>query len=207
MDSAYLEGLLRGDVSATDTDARERARLRLRAAIAEESLPLRPPHQRRRRWVLAAASASLALVLLLVEALLPGGAGPPRGAASEIRQLGTLAARQEPLPVGPSDFIYQRMEVQRQQITQLLTSGSSFTLDIRANIESWLATDGSGKVLTTYETVSFASDEDRAVWEQAGKPEMRQDWRRDPGAIQPIRSLLRPGEATSDRPDPTAKCA
>jgi hypothetical protein len=171
MDNARLEDQLRGDVSATDIDARERARLRLRFAIADERVPLRPSHPRRRRWVLAAAAALMALALLLVEALLPpGGAGPPRGAASEIRRLGTLAARQEPLLAGPSDFIYQRLEVEIQQITHFLTSGSSFTLDIRANIESWLATDGSGKVITTYESVSFASDRDEAAWEQAGRP-------------------------------------
>jgi len=171
MDNAHFEELLRGDVAATDTDAQERARVRLRAAIAEDALPPRPAHQPRRRWIVAAVAASLALVLLLVEAVLPpGGMGPPSGAASEIRRLGTLAARQEPLAVGPSDYIYQRMEVETREGTQLLTSGLSYTLDVRTNVESWLATDGSGRVVTTYESVSFASDQDRAAWEQAGRP-------------------------------------
>jgi hypothetical protein len=71
---------------------------------------------------------------------------------------------------GPSDFVYQRMEVQTQKVTHLLTSGSSFALDIHATVESWLATDGSGRVVTTYTSVSFASDQDRAVWEDNGKP-------------------------------------
>jgi hypothetical protein len=64
------------------------------------------------------------------------------------------------------------MEVQTQETTELLTSGSSYTLDVRASVESWLATDGSGRVVTTYETVSFASDMDKAAWEQSGNPQV-----------------------------------
>jgi hypothetical protein len=70
---------------------------------------------------------------------------------------------------GPSDYVYQRMEAQTQQVTHLLTSGSSYALDVHATVESWLAPDGSGRVVTTYTSVSFASDQDRALWEESGK--------------------------------------
>jgi hypothetical protein len=123
--------------------------------------------------LLPAAAVFLALAALLVQAILPPGrVGPTSGAAAEIRHLGTLAAQQEPLIPGPSDFVYQRIEVQTQQVTHLLSSGSSFTLDMRTTVESWLGPDGSGRVETTYQSVSFASDEDRAAWLENGKPEI-----------------------------------
>jgi hypothetical protein len=173
MDNAQFEELLRGDVLAVDAVARERARVRLREAIAEERHPSAHVARRRRRWPLPAAAAFLALAVLMVEALLPpGGVGPTRGAAAEIRQLGRLAAQQEPLAPGPSDYVYQRMEVQTREVRQLLTSGSSYEFDVRATVESWLSLDGSGQVKTSYEKVSFVSDRDRATWKEAGMPSM-----------------------------------
>lgn len=171
MDSAGLEDLLRGDVPATDAAARDRARLRLMAVMVDEPRQAAPAPKMKHPWLLPAVAACMALALLLVEIVLPpGGGGPSESAAAEIRRLGDLASRQAPLPAGRAEFVYQQMEVQTREFNTGVTSSSSFALDVRTNVESWLAPDGSGRVETRYEAVSFASDQDRVAWEMAGKP-------------------------------------
>lgn len=182
MDDSRLVEVLRGTVPATDAAARDRARLRLQASItaagprpAPSSNQPSPPASRRVRWPFAAAAALLALAILLFAALLPpGGVGPTPGTAAEIRRLGSVAARQEPVSLTPSEYLYQRREVQTREVRTLLSSGSSYALDIRATVESWLAENGSGRVVTTYTSVSFASDQDALAWKEAGRPPIHQ---------------------------------
>jgi hypothetical protein len=175
MSEPPLEELLRGGVVTSDAPARERARLRLRAAIAQEQQHRSARGHRRIRVRLLAAVAILAMTLLVLQVFLPPGTvGPPESAASEIRRLGALASHQQPVEVGESEFVYQRFETRTREVTQLLTSGTSFALDVGASVESWLAPDGSGRVATTYHAVSFASVEDRRVWVEGGSPDIHE---------------------------------
>lgn len=169
MTSDRIEDLLRGDVPARDPAACERSRLRLRAAMASEEAAVR----RRSRWlVFAAASSVVAVLLVLLQLLLPvGPVGPRLSAAAEIRQLGLLSSRQTSFQVGSSDYLYRREELILPVGNEAVGVGTtSYTLQIHAIAESWITSDGSGRIRTSYRSVDFASDQDRLAWEAAGSP-------------------------------------
>lgn len=172
MTSDRIEDLLRGDMPAQDRVAQERARVRLRAAIALEET--RPPVRRSPRLAaLAAASLVAAVVLLLLQLLLPlGPAGPQLSAAAEIRQLGKLSSQQASFQIGASDHLYRREEQVRQERNVAIWASSEYSLRIYAVVESWIAHDGSGRTRTSYQSVDFASEEDRQAWQAAGSPEL-----------------------------------
>lgn len=165
-----IEDFLRGDVFPRDPAARDRARVRLWTAIRAEETGDRPTFRRRWRIVTVAAALAALAILILQVALPPGGVGPTLGAAAEIRQLGRVAATQEPMSLRASDFIYSRTrEVRREAITRL-TEEIAFSLDITATRQTWLAADGSGQAVMQVEDVDFSSATDRDVWEAAGAP-------------------------------------
>ncbi len=170
MTSDRIEDLLRGDVPARDPAARERARVRLRAAMALAESPPR----RRSRWLAYAAASSVAAVLLvLLQLMLPplGPAGPRLSAAAEVRQLGVLSSRQTSLQIGASDYLYRREEQILHVGNEAIGVGTtSYTLQIHAIVESWITSDGSGQIRTLYRSVDFVSEEDRLAWEAAGSP-------------------------------------
>jgi hypothetical protein len=161
MNHNRIEELLRGDVPSTDAAARERLRRRLQATIDRE-IAARP----RRRPVLAfvAAVASIAVGLLFLQVLLPpGSVGPDTSAAREIRSLGLLSAQQPVMAAGPTDLVYRRYREVR-----LVAGGSTreeYQVAERVSVESWFASDGSGRRETTFEDVGFVTPEDRKTWQ------------------------------------------
>ena len=167
MNDQQLDDLVRGSVPLESLEARERARLRLRAAIAREDVAAM---RRRRRVVGLIAAAVLAMVgILVLQVVLPPGSGGPRlSAAEEIRKLGRVSADQEPLTPGPDGYIYSHYLEQRQQ--SYGGERNQYIFDVRADVESWLGNDRSGGRDTTIEQVGFVSPLDRENWVKAGSP-------------------------------------
>jgi hypothetical protein len=162
-----IDGLLRGAVPAEATKARERARTRLRAAIGRE---MAPPLRRRRRLAPLVAAALLVVggLLALQIALPPGPGGPRLSAAEEIGKLGRLSLDQRALKLGPDDYLYTHVLEFRSQ--SYGDQSSEYVLAVKAEVESWYASDGSGARETTYRDVVFASPLDRENWVKAGSP-------------------------------------
>jgi hypothetical protein len=167
-----IEELLRGDVPPEDPVARERARARLRATIGHEHVQS-PVRRRLRLAAFAAASLAAAVVLLVLQLLLPiGPAGPRLSAAAEIRQLGRISSQQTSLEVNDSEFLYRREEEDGPEGYTLIEANIEYALRIHAIVERWTASDGSGETRISYQSVDFASVEDRQSWRAAGSPEL-----------------------------------
>jgi hypothetical protein len=167
-----LEELLRGDVPAEDRIARERARARLRATIGLERARS-PARGRPRLAAFAVASLAAAIVLVVLQLLLPvGPAGPRLSAAAEIRELGRISSQQTSLDVNDSEYLYRREDEVRLERHISVTVDGNFVLETHVTVESWVASDGSGEQRTLYESVDFASSEDRQAWLAAGAPEL-----------------------------------
>jgi hypothetical protein len=166
MNDDKVDQLLRGNVALESPEARERARMRLRAAIAREE----SSHARRRRRFLSLAAAAAAVVvgLLVLQVLLPPGSGGPRlSAAEEIRHLGHLSVAQASIQLGANEYIYRHyLEHSRQSPSDEV----DYNLAETANVESWFANDGSGVRETTLRDVEFESSIDHQNWVNAGSP-------------------------------------
>jgi hypothetical protein len=166
-----IEELLRGDVPAEDPVAKERARVRLRATIAPQKV--RPLVRRKPRLAAFAAASLAAVVLLLLQFLLPPGpAGPSLSAAAEIRQLGKLSSQQTSLEIAASEYLYRREDEVRPERRISVGESSQFTLKTHVTVEAWIASDGSGRQHILYQSVDFASSEDRQAWLAAASPEL-----------------------------------
>jgi hypothetical protein len=163
-----IEELLRGGVPSEDPFAKERARIRLRALMMPDEK--RPGIRRRSRLAaFAAASLAVAVVLLVLQLLLPiGPAGPQLSAAAEIRQLGRISTNQARVEMGSSDVMYHRYDEAHREESVSTTSGTKFAIDVQVEIETWVASDGSGRTVTTYQDVAFPTLSDHEGWEQAG---------------------------------------
>ncbi|MEA2580111.1 MAG: hypothetical protein QOE83_1003 [Actinomycetota bacterium] len=146
--------------------ARERARERLLAAIRDEGTAGR---KRRRPRVFVAGLAACLAVLTLVAFSIALVDQPP-AAAQELHRLAQIAAHKPVLKMGPGQFVLMRSEELRQERSQFLGTGISFTMLDRLSIQTWIAADGSGYRQTTVGAVRFASEQDRAAWVTDGKP-------------------------------------
>lgn len=165
-----------------DDAAKARAWARLQREIASEQrsgtgatpTPIaqgywRPP-PRRRYAVLTGIAAAIAFIAIVLQVVLPSGSGgPPVSAASELRRLADLAATIQ--PVGPgTGFLYTDVESVGIGSGEDVTSGLSWDLLVRERLQTWVASDGSGRQVTTVERVDFASPADRTRWIRAGRP-------------------------------------
>jgi hypothetical protein len=177
MNDDQVDEFLRGDVPSESPEARERARLRLHAAIARESAPpVRRPH--RLVGLAAAAVIAVAALLVLQVVLPPGPGGPSLSAAQEIRKLGRLSVRQEPLTPGPTEFIYTHMVELTDQAQGDFRM--EYDLAVEADVTFWIGRDGSGRRETTLQRVDFISQLDRENWVKAGSPPLPQVGPTDP---------------------------
>lgn len=171
MSKDRFEELLRGAIPKRDEVARERARVRLRSAITEER---QAPGRRRRRLLgIGAATLATAMFIVAVQSWLPlGRGGPDVSAAAELRRLGEVSSHHQAPDLARNQFIYRRYLEVRRDITGSISTGLSYAVDVRAEVEVWLSSDGSGRTLTTYQSVVLASPQDRASWEEAGSPSL-----------------------------------
>jgi hypothetical protein len=171
MNDHRVDDLLRGSVPSESSEARERARIRLRRAIAQESAASAPRRHRRPLVALVAAViVAVVSAIVLQITLPPGSGGPGRSAADEIHELGRLSTGQQPLRLGPDDYIYSHILEFRPQSVE--GQGGEYILAIKADVESWYAKDGSGGRETTYQEVEFVSPLDRDNWVEAGSPSL-----------------------------------
>ncbi len=166
-----IDDLLHGDVASRDDAARERARLRLRAVMTEESTT--PRRRRRRHLALAAAALTAALVALVAQVWLPlGQGGLDSSAAAELRFLGEVSSGRSSSALRQDEFIHRRFAEVRRESSESLSTGLIYSIDVRVDVEVWLSPDGSGKTVTTYRDVAFSSAQDEANWERSGSPEI-----------------------------------
>ncbi|MEA2554828.1 MAG: hypothetical protein QOI60_159 [Actinomycetota bacterium] len=149
-----------------DSDARERARARLRAAIRDEGTA----KLRRRRPRILVASLAACLAVLTVLGFSIALIDQPPAAAEEFHHLAEVAAHKPPVEAGSGQFVLMRSEELRPESKSFLGEGSSFTTIDRLSIQTWVASDGSSYRRTTVEGVRFASEQDRAAWEADGRP-------------------------------------
>ncbi|MDP9299932.1 MAG: CU044_5270 family protein [Actinomycetota bacterium] len=166
----------------TDDAAKARARQRLRRLIDEEGRPgtaalqapvegsASHPAHRRRYSVLLGIAAALAFISIVLQVVLPSGhGGPAASGASELRRLADLASTIQPIEPG-AGFLYTDVKTQGIGGGGDVSSGLDWDLVVRERLQTWVASDGSGRQVKTIEQVDFASPDDRTRWIQAGRP-------------------------------------
>jgi hypothetical protein len=161
---------------APDPQARERARVRLREAMVLEQQMGVVRHERRPlvrplRW-LGAAAAIVAAVLVVQTVLPPHGGGPSTSAASELRQLASVASSSTAFEIPDGLFLYMSREVSALDSGERLETGRSYDYYVKSTVETWTAPDGSETRTTTTHSVTFATDQDRNTWIAAGSPSL-----------------------------------
>ena len=170
MSRDLIDDLVRGDVVERDEAARDRARLRLRSAIEDETRSAR----RGRRWLsVIAATLWVAIAILVAQVWLPSGRGGlDPGAATELQRLGEISSNRSASAVLSHQYIYRRYVEVRREVGESVSTGRTYAIDLRVELEAWISSDGSGRTQTTYHEVSFASAQDQANWKEAGTPEI-----------------------------------
>jgi hypothetical protein len=157
-----------------DPDARERARARLRDAMAQEQGVTTGAGKRRRSllplgWL--GVAAAIAVTLLIAQTLLPTHeGGPPISAATQLRRLAyvALSSRNIRIPAG-SDY-YSTVTVSGLDGADALGSGSSYTYFANSTVDMWTAPDGSQTRVTTVHSATFPTEQDHNAWIAAGQP-------------------------------------
>ena len=161
-------------VPTAESEVGRDIRQRVRPPGAE---PRRGTARRRVLGISASALGVAALVTALMVALTPG-APPPSAAAAVLARLASAAA-QAPTTLGPGQYAYSETEVPGVSVAAALrpqgTTGSPSNLTVRyrllVTIRSWLATNGSGRLVESVDpTPLFTTPADRAAWIAAGKP-------------------------------------
>lgn len=166
-DFELVRRVMRG--SAPDPGARERARARLEDAIRAERARARRRRRPLRPLLVAAGVAGL-LVLLAVYSIGPFRSGS--AAAAELRRLSEVAASSAPLELGEAEFILGHSQDYGSEGHIDLATGKSYNLTTRLDITTWVAS--SGDVFQRIEVLAsrFASEADRATWEELGTLEI-----------------------------------
>jgi hypothetical protein len=153
-----------GQGRLTDPSAHRRALAQLRRAA-------RPRRLHRVALIAAAATAVVVVVAIPWYAgLRPGTDRRPRNtAAAELHHLAGIAGGHE-LAAGERPVVYEhRDELQTRGFTDLET-GVSYTIEVLARVEIWRSPDGSLRSATDVLEAHFASERDRVIWEEAGRP-------------------------------------
>lgn len=172
MDEVELMRRIGADVPLEDDEARARARARLEARISDKTVPSsrrfgnisRPD----RRVIAAATIAALVAVVLLVQAILPPGTGGPGRAQAALNELAAVAAVGETPTLAPGEFLYVMTTGVEARSQNDLSLNGSWTIIVRVRQETWLASDGSGRIVEHVGRPRFATTEDRKTWRRAG---------------------------------------
>lgn len=170
---------IRDAVPTVDAAAEERALARLRAHA-------RHSPSRRRGWTAAAAIAAVLVILVVAQLLLPPQAGGPSSASAALHRLADSASERAALSLDSSHDLYTRTRDRQFDRGSSLT-GERWTYVIDVEVETWLAADGSGRIVRTYGEASFLSPAGEAAWRAAGSPAIPPspvtDERFDPGEL------------------------
>lgn len=127
------------------------------------------PRRAVRITLVAALPVALAVVLVVI--LLPGTEGSaPSAAAATFGRL-ALEATTVPTSLGPGQYYYTETDRPTYQIAVTTSPGHSFDEYLNGVVQTWVAADGSGRVVTTTDpTPQFFTAGDRAAWVAAGSP-------------------------------------
>jgi hypothetical protein len=164
--------------------ALESLRSRRESGIAPARRRRRRP---RRRTVIAIAAAGLAMAIAVPIALPGGGTGgADPAAAGVLHRVALRAAKQPPEPTpGPGQYLYTRSESFSTHL-YVVGDGNTFLFHQPSSGESWIAPDGSGRLLDISGAVTFPTEKDRATWVAAGSPDLYENLTED--------ELFDPGE-------------
>ncbi len=175
MNDIELLRRFRSEVPPPDEDARSEA---LSAMLQRGELDRRRTAPRRSgRWRVPAAVAAAAVAIAVAgPALVPGGhrGGASPAAAAVLLRAAQVAAQQEAdSPPGPGQFVYTKTQNAYANVwADAGPNHEGFSVLMPEVREAWIATDGAGRLLETTGTPRFLSDQDRAVWEATGKPDL-----------------------------------
>jgi hypothetical protein len=133
------------------------------------------------RWRTVLGVAAAAIVIAVVPALWPtgpGGASP--AAAAALRRAADVAAARAALPApGPGQYLFASTQ-ERSTLMYVPGHGlDNFLFTESSTVESWTASDGSGRVVTTPGGVTFPTSADQEAWDRAGRPELQAAGPRD----------------------------
>lgn len=171
-----------------DAAAERRALEKLRAHIASseaESRQSGDPKRHPAKLLAAAGAATLVLVTVATMILLPARRDGPSSAAALLGRLAATAVAQPGWNLQPGDYLFTRSQELRADAGTDLATGGSWRFMVRVMRESWFATNGSGRIVTSYGAPALVSEADRDAWEAAGSPALvpaeRTDETFDPG--------------------------
>jgi hypothetical protein len=141
------------------------------AGVSEVAPAGRRRYHRRRRTAIGVAAAAVALAIAVPIALPGGGTGgADPAAAALLHRVALRAAQQPPDPApGPGQYLYTRSE-SSPTLLYVVGDGSTFLFSTPNIRESWIGSDGSGRILNTPGDVIFPTERDRAAWIAAGAP-------------------------------------
>lgn len=160
------------DATTDAARARQTGRQRLMAKIEKDQIGTRASHSRTpgtraRRLAVIGAAAVVAVSLLIVPTLLPGkGGGPIALGPLSIAQ--ASAVSRPATELSPGDYWYTKTTGTKEQVG---IAGDSLSWTVRSpfTTELWVAPDGSGLDVTSLDTPSFATEDDRRAWIEAGR--------------------------------------
>lgn len=129
-------------------------------------------HHRRRAAAVGVGIAmplGAALVVLGL-VVVPGTNQPPSAAAATFTRL-SLTAATMPTTLGPGQYYYTEVEGPTNVVGVGTSPGHSFDEYLDGTVQTWVAADGSGRVVTTTDpTPRFPTAADQAAWVAAGSP-------------------------------------
>jgi hypothetical protein len=158
---------LGSDIPPDDVLARRRARVRLMSMIEGSA------QAGRRRVGVTAAAAVLALALVGTSFVwISFGLGEHRAAAATLDALAAAAESRPAQAVPEGWYVHTSSEGTLLLTGQDLDSGSGWRVLVPVYRESWIAKDGSGRLIETVGKPSFVRAADRNAWERAGAPEL-----------------------------------
>jgi hypothetical protein len=158
-----------------DSGARERARARLREAMAQEQGTTTVGRTRRRsllplRWL--GAAAAIAVTVLVAQTVLPPHEGGPSisAATAQLRILSSVALSSRPVKIPAGSYLYTSVQISGLDAADDVASGGGYTYLANSTVDMWTAPDGSQTRDTTIDSVTFPTAQDRTAWIAAGRP-------------------------------------
>jgi len=139
---------------------------------ADRASPVGSSKPQPRRWGLVTAAVAAGVVIaLIVPTMVPGGAD---AAASRALRRVALRAASQPAGQAPGPGQYVYTKTMSRQISTYVTGSDvpNFSFSEPLVRESWIGTDGSGRLRETHGDITFLTAADEAAWVAAGSPSL-----------------------------------
>lgn len=126
------------------------------------------------RWPTVVTVVAAVVAIAIVLPLVPWGhRGADEAAAAMLRKVSRRAAAQPAAPgPGPGQFLYTKQESFQTFMYVVGNGEPNFFFEQPQTRESWIAPDGSGRILEVPGPVTFPTATDRAAWVSAGSPDL-----------------------------------